>query len=265
MQTEHFDIERDRELIESTLRDILTRESDSNGPLVSECVRYAVFSGGKRIRPLLATRVARSVAPDPYRCLDYAAAVELLHTASIIIDDLPCMDNDSLRRSRRAAHVEFGENITILAAFAMVILSIRLSRSEQQHDRIRFQEKLLDSISRRGLIAGQEKDLHKSRDIQVTLCDSLKTAPLFELASAAGLAASAIPESTASTFLAFGRAFGRAFQAKDDMDDGEPQILSLTGSVAECRFLLAQLRGEGYRVDGLHELVERMNLDRVVT
>ena len=91
-------------------------------------MQYSVLGCGQRLRPILSLRTARALdceGPNPLRP---AAAVELLHCASLIIDDLPCMDNDSVRRNRASVHVQFGEATAILAAFALVALAARVCR-----------------------------------------------------------------------------------------------------------------------------------------
>ena len=107
----------DLQLIEQELRRILDCERQSNGPLVFECMKYAASGGKRGIRPLLGLQIARAFGETPATGLPYLLAVELLHTASLIVDDLPCMDNATVRRSRASAHLRFGEGIAILTAF----------------------------------------------------------------------------------------------------------------------------------------------------
>jgi geranylgeranyl pyrophosphate synthase len=90
----------DKALIDDELRHVLAEQQGTRSPRVSACLQYAVFSGGKRLRPLLGLATARAVAGDAGASLSAVAVVELLHCASLVIDDLPCMDNACVRRSR---------------------------------------------------------------------------------------------------------------------------------------------------------------------
>src|SRR5439155_21511700 len=82
---------------------------------LEEAMRYSLLAGGKRIRPVLALATARAIERDPAAVLPFAAAIELIHTYSLIHDDLPAMDDDDLRRGRPTCHVKFGEDVAILA------------------------------------------------------------------------------------------------------------------------------------------------------
>src|SRR3954453_13332146 len=101
---------------------------------LEEAMRYSLLAGGKRIRPVLALATARSIGLDPERVLPAAAALELIHTYSLIHDDLPAMDDDELRRGMPPSHVKFGENIAILAGDALFAEAIRLFTEEQIGD-----------------------------------------------------------------------------------------------------------------------------------
>jgi geranylgeranyl diphosphate synthase type II len=248
-------LQRDKLLIEEELRRIVAEERSSNGPLIFECMSYAVLSDGKRLRPLLGMQVARALDANPTACLTYLAAVEILHTASLIIDDLPCMDNETVRRSMPAAHLQYGEGITILSAFAMVALSIRLAEIES-HDASRravrqFRTMMLDCIGREGLIAGQAFDLTRQGSTQGRYS---KTTPLFELTCAAGMICADLPLAERQRILEFGRSYGRAFQAADDFVDGDhSDDAPATSELSNCAKDLAGLRA---RNEGFHLLRE---------
>ena len=95
-------------------------------------MRYSLLAGGKRIRPVLALATARSIGLDPERVLPAAAALELIHTYSLIHDDLPAMDDDELRRGMPTSHVKFGENVAILAGDALFAEAMRLFTERQE-------------------------------------------------------------------------------------------------------------------------------------
>ena len=107
-----------RELVEGYLEQLrFSSTAPTEG--LEEAMRYSLLAGGKRIRPVLALATARSIGLDPERVLPAAAALELVHTYSLIHDDLPAMDDDELRRGMPTSHVKFGENVAILAGDAL--------------------------------------------------------------------------------------------------------------------------------------------------
>ena len=192
-------------------------------------MRYAVLGSAQRIRPILALRIARLVGAHPSLTLTAAGAVELLHCASLIIDDLPCMDDSPSRRDRASVHVQFGESTAILAAFALVALAARsvLESVCAPHNRdqvIQFQLALLRTLDCCGLIAGQALDL-ESAAVHGPRSDSrisdLKTVPLFTLAVHAGSLVEIDDSNSRAVLSGFGREFGLAFQISDDLLDGE--------------------------------------------
>ncbi len=217
---------------------------------VSRAMRYAVLGPGQRLRPLLALRVARVLGGDPRRAMRAAVAVEMVHCASLIVDDLPCMDNDSTRRNRAAVHVEFGEATAVLAAFALVSLAAR-SVADQRC----FQTKLLATLDCDSLIGGQSLDLEitgERRERERSNVTNLKTVPLFVLAVEAGLATGSPQPCARAALLEFGRRFGVAYQTADDFLDGE---IEDDGSVAAqfefARDTLAPLGRSACHLEGL--------------
>lgn len=211
--------------IEGELRAIL---GEQEGCAVTRCMQQAVLAGGSRIRPVLALRVARGCGAREDLALRAAAAVELMHCASLIVDDLPSMDNARFRRGGLAAHVAFGEATAILAAFGLVALAARAvleqgAPEEYRDAQRRFACELLRMLDCSALIAGQAMDLALTgvrRDHERARINELKTTPLFELAVEAGLAYGRQPR-LADEVRRFGRAFGNAFQLADDYLDGD--------------------------------------------
>jgi farnesyl diphosphate synthase len=219
----------DRERIENKLAAILDCGGLEPENPVRGAMRYAVLGSGKRVRPLLALRVGRMLNADSRLTLRAAAAVELVHCASLVVDDLPCMDNDAYRRNRPAAHVVFGESTAILAGFGLVALAARavLEQTLDEWERARmseFQLELLRTLDVCELLGGQALDLRLSgyaREAERERMNELKTSPLFRLAAHAGFAGACVTRETEATLLRFGHEFGRAFQMLDDLLDGE--------------------------------------------
>src|SRR3990170_3168603 len=126
-----------RELVDSYLEELRFSEAPVTEGL-EEAMRYSLLAGGKRIRPVLALATARSIGLDPASVLPAAAAIELIHTYSLIHDDLPAMDDDELRRGMPTSHVKFGENVAILAGDGLFAEAMRLfsERQEGEPDRV---------------------------------------------------------------------------------------------------------------------------------
>ena len=99
---------------------------------LEEAMRYSLLAGGKRIRPVLALATAEALGRDPAEVLPFAAAIEMIHTYSLIHDDLPAMDDDELRRGKPTCHVAYGEDVAILAGDGLFAEALRLAATEQQ-------------------------------------------------------------------------------------------------------------------------------------
>lgn len=252
----------ERALINHALEALL-KESCPGGGQVREAMCYAVLGDGQRLRPVLALRVAQLLRSDPELTARAACAVELLHCASLIVDDLPAMDNEVYRRGRPATHVEFGEATALLAAFALVALAARVAvegvcpeefRCRQQA----FQLQLLRALDCAGLIAGQSLDLSLGGDVRQSNrihLHELKTAPLFDLAVAAG--AVYTRRELPADLRRFGRKFGVAFQIADDWLDGEvsdPEVV--LAQFDEARACLAAF---GRDAGPLHQLIDYLD------
>ena len=222
-------LESDRLAVDHHLTKLLCLEGPTDGGIVHEAMRYAVLGKAQRIRPVLSLRVARMFGAPEELTLSAAAAVELLHCASLIVDDLTCMDDDSFRRDRESVHVRYGEATAILAAFGLVALAARSVVEDPFMERHRlrmldFQILLLRTLDCAGLIAGQAMDLNLSNtNCMVSACEisELKTVPLFTLAVSAGALFVDLDQNEQALLSCFGREFGLAFQMSDDLLDGE--------------------------------------------
>jgi geranylgeranyl pyrophosphate synthase len=228
-------------------------------------MRYAVFGCGQRLRPLLALRIARMLGSASALNLRAAASVELLHCASLIVDDLPCMDDSHLRRNRPALHVAFGEANALLAAFGLIALAARSvidlnCRPWELPCLLEFQVRLLSTLDCDSMIAGQSLDLalgSGERDAHRIRLATLKTVPLFELAVRAGSLFARLSATEEQCLLDFGREFGLAYQLRDDLDDGEIDTMSATPDpFARARECLAPF---GHRSAPLAELMNYLD------
>ncbi len=210
--------------IDARLEQLLPRQADDP---VTLAMRDCLLSGGKRVRPCLLILTARGLGNDSPPLLDLGCAVEMIHSASLILDDLPCMDDASLRRGRPTTHRQYGEDIAMLSMVALLSRAFGLV-SEASGLAPEICTQMVTQLSRavgdQGLVRGQYQDLHASQQLRsvndVSTTNTLKTGVLFQATLAlAGLAAGA-NELTASRLKCFALAFGQAYQLYDDLTDG---------------------------------------------
>ncbi len=182
---------------------------------LEEAVRYPLESGGKRIRPVLCLAVGEAAGAEPERCLPAAAAVELVHTFSLVHDDLPALDDDDERRGRPSAHVAYGEGVALLAGDALLAEAFRLALDYEDPALAR---ELADATL--GMIGGQHRDI-TGDDGDLAAVEWLKTGRLFAAAVGLGLRTAAVPEGEHGPWRAFGDELGTLFQVVDDIIDGD--------------------------------------------
>ncbi|MGU3662771.1 polyprenyl synthetase family protein [Methylobacterium sp. A49B] len=200
-------------------RAVAHAEAPGAPPILAEALRYAVFPGGHRIRPRLCLSVARACGDDdPAGSEAAAAAIELLHCASLVHDDLPCFDDAAMRRQKPSVHVAFGQPIAVLAGDALIVLAFEtVARAAGLHPgRLIRLVGLLGRAagSPAGIAAGQawESEEH----ISLSDYQQAKTGALFAAATVAGAAAAgAEPE----PWRRLGECLGEAYQVADDLRD----------------------------------------------
>jgi geranylgeranyl diphosphate synthase type II len=182
---------------------------------LEETVRYALESGGKRLRPILCLAVAEAAGGDVEEALPAAAAVELVHSFSLVHDDLPALDDDAVRRGRPSAHVAYSEGVALLAGDALLVEAFRLALS---YDDPAIARELADATL--GMIAGQHRDI-TGDDGDLAEVERLKTGRLFAAAVGLGLRAARVPPGGQEEWRAFGDELGLLFQVVDDLLDGD--------------------------------------------
>lgn len=203
---------------------------------VAAAMRYGVLAPGKRIRPLLVLLAARGWgAADTAGVLDVACALEMVHAASLFLDDLPCMDDAQLRRSQATVHVAFGEDVAMLAAIALLACAWRTTATAPGLPplvRTDMVTVLSDAVGLDGLVTGQYRDLHATGAAAVTThqiahTNQQKTGALFTAAfELAALAAGANAQQR-HWMREAAAALGQAFQLADDLADGEMEAAAL--------------------------------------
>ena len=224
-----------REMVENRLEEICILRELPQKPLI-EAMRYSLFAGGKRIRPVLALAFCEACGDDPALALDLGCAVELLHTYSLIHDDLPCMDNDDLRRGKPTSHKVFGEWMALLAGDALQAEAFYTIANSGLHSaQIMEAVKTLGfAAGQRGICGGQYLDLDgegKTRSMsEVFTTHGMKTAALIEAACEMGCIAADAGTYHREAAKRYGQAIGLAFQIRDDVLDyeGSTEILGKT-------------------------------------
>jgi geranylgeranyl pyrophosphate synthase len=182
---------------------------------LEEALRYPIESGGKRVRPVLSLAVAEAVGAAAEHVLPAAAAVELVHTFSLVHDDLPAMDDDAERRGRPSAHVAFDEATALLAGDALLAEAFRLALS---YTTPRVGRELAQATL--GMISGQYLDV-TGQTADLAALHRLKTGALFSAAIGVALWAAEVPEGEQPAWRAFGDELGLLFQIVDDLLDGD--------------------------------------------
>jgi len=217
---------------------------------IHRAMRYSVFAGGKRLRPLLVLLATELFTADWKNALSVACSLELIHTYSLIHDDLPAMDNDDYRRGQLTAHKVFGEALAILAGDALLTLAFEILAAEKQDKngshsfyhlkaspaiKLKIIWEIANSAGVRGMVGGQAVDLDsegKTVDLDtLQYIDTHKTGKLLTASVRAGaLLGGATPDELAR-LTAYARLLGRGFQIVDDLLDveGDPEKMGKTG------------------------------------
>lgn len=185
----------------------------------AESVRYAVTVGGKRVRPVICLATAEAAGVEAERALPAAAAVELVHTFSLVHDDLPALDNDEVRRGHPSTWARYGEGIAILAGDALLAEAFRLALS---YPTPAVGRELAQATL--GMIGGQYLDITGTAPDEATL-HKLKTGCLFAASVALALWVAEVPEREQKPWRAFGDELGLLFQIVDDILDGDGYVL----------------------------------------
>ena len=197
-------------------------ESDD---IVSEAMKYSVRNGGKRIRPMLTLEFCRACGADPEKALPFACAVEMIHTYSLIHDDLPCMDDDDFRRGKPSCHIAFGEANALLAGDALLTLAFEtaVKADVAAENVVRAVKELSYSAGILGMVGGQVLDL-QNENKALTLAEleqihNLKTGELIRVACVLGCVAAGADEEKIKSAEAYARGIGLTFQIVDDILD----------------------------------------------
>ncbi len=196
---------------------------------VAEAMRYAVLGGGKRLRPFLLMEVAGLFNVTPAGALRAGAALEMVHCYSLIHDDLPCMDNDDMRRGKPSCHIAFGETTALLAGDALLTRAFDVLADEKTHSDPVVRCQLVTELARaagfNGMIGGQQLDMMAADVdmdlVEITRLQQMKTGRLISYACEAGAIMGKAPYNERQILLAYAKDIGLAFQIADDILDVE--------------------------------------------
>lgn len=219
-----------REEVETYLRTLLPSGGRPYGRL-QEAMGYSLLAGGKRVRPVLALAFCDALGGDRTLALPLGCALELVHTYSLIHDDLPCMDDDDMRRGRPTCHTVYGEATAVLAGDALLAEAFRMIAEapglscEQKTEAVGI---LARACGGDGMVAGQLLDVEQiaANEDELRLLCRLKTGAMIQAAAELGCVAVGASPETRPVAAAYGGHIGLAFQVRDDM-------LNVTASEAE--------------------------------
>ena len=192
---------------------------------ILDAMRYSLLAGGKRIRPVLLLEFCRLCGKDYHEALPFAAAIEMVHTYSLIHDDLPCMDNDDYRRGRLTNHKVFGKAMAVLAGDALLTAAFDTAAHADAAPETIVQVVgiLAAAAGEKGMVGGQVLDLEGEnlhlREDDIYTIHMLKTSKLIEAACCMGAAAGGASEAQMNAARVYAQALGLAFQVRDDMLD----------------------------------------------
>jgi geranylgeranyl diphosphate synthase, type II len=220
---------------------------------LDEAMRYSLLAGGKRIRPVLALATAEALGHEPEEVLPLAGAIEMIHTYSLIHDDLPAMDDDELRRGQPTCHVAFGEDVAILAGDGLFAEALRLALTEQRGEPqnvLAAVGELVAAAGVEGMVGGQYLDVSGSADGELRRLHELKTGALIAASVGCVLSLTGLTGPATIPYRRFAAEVGVVFQIVDD-------ILDVTGDEAE----LGKPRGSDERL-GKATYVSAFGLER---
>lgn len=215
-----------KQYVEEFLRGWYTRFHNEPQKILFEAIEYSLLAGGKRLRPIFAFEFCRMCGRDWKFAAPFAAAIEMIHTYSLIHDDLPCMDNDDYRRGRLTNHKVFGEAMAVLAGDALLTDAFSVASTvslQKPADMARAVGVLSECAGALGMVGGQVLDILSEEractEEEVIAIQSRKTGALINAACVLGAIAGGANESQIEAAAHFAGALGLAFQIRDDMLD----------------------------------------------
>ena len=218
-------IKKYSDLIEENLA--LIFNNDNNLPIIEDAMKYSLLKGGKRIRPLLTLMVCRLFYGSIEEVIPYACSIEIIHTYSLIHDDLPAMDNDDYRRGKLSNHKVYGEGFALLAGDALLNIAYEILLNDIHKNPTKERIKAAYTISKaaglEGMIGGQAMDLYyENKNIEIEKLNQMhskKTGALIKASLEVGAILSKAGEEDYRRISIFGENLGKAYQISDDILD----------------------------------------------
>lgn len=254
-------VENRQNLINSFLEKRMSRSGISR---VDESMKYSLFAGGKRLRPLLLMATADAINGKGYNLLSVAAGLEMIHTYSLIHDDLPLMDNDDYRRGKLTNHKVYGEALALLAGDGLLTLAFEVMLEQKgvnPKDLINVVREVAMCAGNYGMVGGQTLDLDAENkqinDEELRTLHSAKTGALFIAAVRTGAVLSGATDEQLLALTKFADLFGLAFQIKDDILDVEGNSELMGKEVGSDAKLHKSTYVSLYTLDGAKLLLEK--------
>ncbi len=229
-------LENRRNIFLDSLENILTLPSSGSGRLL-EAMKYSINAGGKRLRPMLCYAAAEAVGGKPDNCLTTACALEMIHTYSLIHDDLPAMDNDDLRRGNPTCHIRYDEATAVLAGDALLTMAFNILASKENSDtsnpelKLNIIDIISDAAGQPGMIEGQMTDIESEGKIltfnELEKMHYLKTGALITVSIITGAMLGGASEKQIENLKKYSDYIGLAFQVADDILNvtGDPELM----------------------------------------
>lgn len=258
--------------IEKALKGYLPRKEEHPSTL-HEAMRYVVLSGGKRVRPILTLAACEAVGGEEKKAVPVACALELIHNYSLVHDDLPCMDDDDLRRGKPTCHKKFSEETAVLAGDALLTLAFKLLTSANSHHTMPGLKKQLevasdiaDAIGTRGMVGGQAVDIefqNKELDLPtIEYINTHKSGALIAVSLKAGAMLGGGGPREVESLYRYGKCLGLLFQIVDDILDreGYAKVVGVSEARQEAERLHSkakkELRPFGQKAKMLNQLTD---------
>ena len=265
-------LQRQAKKIDKALGSYLPKENEHPTKL-HEAMRYAVLSGGKRIRPILALAACQAVGGDEKEVIPAACALEIIHNYSLVHDDLPCMDDDDSRRGKPTCHKKFGEDIAVLAGDALLTLAFKILTSLNGARTAKYLERQLnaarliaDAIGTHGMVGGQAVDMEfqkKETDLPtIQYINTHKSGALISVSARVGACLGEGTRGQVESLYRYGKCIGLLFQIVDDILDreGYAKVIGVPEARREAARLhlnaKRELRSFGRRAEPLSQLTD---------
>ena len=229
-------LDQKRTIVDETLKGLFPKPDGPAGDVIT-AMNYSLFAGGKRLRPILCIAGAEAVGGESKEVLPFACSLELIHTYSLIHDDLPAMDDDDLRRGKPTNHKVFGEAVAILAGDGLLTEAFRLmTRMErptgvEAHTLLNATGLIAAAAGYQGMVGGQVADiLSEGKEVDLSMVEFIhthKTGALITASVSSGAILGGADEEQAEAITSYGRKIGLAFQIADDILDieGDRQMM----------------------------------------